>query len=114
MRSVGKLMAEWPLATPVYIRLDLVPADVDGIQQTVRAIVTDAHFYFFVDTTNGPDALISGALYDLEGRNTIGYTLTVDDEERTVYLFRRGRGCACGSKLRGFRPFPGVPMQASF
>lgn len=109
-------MADWPLAAPKYIRLDLFPAKVEGIEQTARVIVTDAHFYFFVDAPGGgtPVAEVSGALYDIEGRNTIGYILVEDGDPDVTWNFRRATGCGCGSRLRGFRPFPGVPINSAF
>ena len=101
------------MSTPAYIRLDLFPAEVQGPNAPstlTRVIVTDTEYHFFVDTPDGPTSGLSGALYDLEGRNTTGYTITSDDGSR--YLVRRSGGCGCGSRLRGFRPFPGVPLTA--
>lgn len=103
-------MADWLLGPAQYIRLDLVPARVEGVEKTTRVVVTDAHYYFFVDTPTGPLPEVSGVLYDIVGRNTTGWLIT-DEDQTTTYSVKRGAGCACGSRLRGFRPFPGVPLQ---
>lgn len=99
------------LAPAVYIRLDLFPASIPGIAAVVRAVVTDAHYYFFVDSSSGPQVHTFGVLKHFEGDNKVGYTV-IDDTTGESIVFRRSTGCGCGSRLRGFRPFPGVPIRA--
>lgn len=101
----------WQLAAPDSIRLDLFPARVEGLAAVARVIVTDSHYYVLVDSPTGPEPAFSGALHDLTGRNTTGYTVT-DANTGEEYDFRRSTSCGCGSRLRGYRPFPGVPLTA--
>jgi hypothetical protein len=98
------------MPTPAYIRLDLFPAEVVDFPYTTRVVVTDTEWFFYVDSPEGPTAGLSGELYDFEGTNTRGYTIVSPDGTR--HYVRRSGGCGCGSRLRGFRPFPGVPIQA--
>lgn len=111
-------MADWPLSTPSYIRLDLFPANVarvyNGVSQgaftdRARVIITDRDFYVFLDAQGGPKCEISGVLYDASGSNRTGYTATLEDE--TVYSVSRSTNCGCGSRLRSFMPFKGVPYR---
>ena len=108
-----------PTVTPSYIRLDLFPASVarigsDGVKMPqltdrARVIITDRYFYMFLDSSSGPECTISGVMFDATGDNRAGYTVTLEDE--TVYSVIRSANCGCGSRLRGFTPFPGVPYQ---
>lgn len=106
-------MADWALATPQYVRLDLFPALVTprGASAPVtdrgRVILTDEHMYVLEDATGGPRCIISGVLYDADGTNRKGYTVELDDG--TSYDVKRSTNCGCGSLLRGLHPFPGVP-----
>lgn len=111
-------MADWPLSAPKYVRLDLFPAKVSriyGIEtqppftDRARVIITDRDFYVFLDSSSGPACEISGALYDASGDNRAGYVVHL--EEGAAYSVIRSSNCGCGSRLRGFVPFPGVPFQ---
>jgi hypothetical protein len=108
-------LAEWPLSTPEYIRLDLFPAyvtragAVGPYTDRARVIITDRDFYVFLDAPGGPVCDLSGALFDASGTNRTGYTVELEDG--TVYAVSRAQNCGCGSILRGFRPFPGVPYR---
>lgn len=111
-------MADWPLSAPAYVRLDLFPALVTplvgGVAQGAvtdrgRVIITDRDFYLFLDSSNGPACTISGALYEATGDNRAGYAVTLEDG--AAYSVIRATNCGCGSRLRGFTPFPGVPYQ---
>lgn len=107
-------MADWPLSKPSVIRLDLFPACVSRQNQgaytnRARVIVTDRDFYVFLDAQGGPVCDVSGVLYDTGGDNRAGYTITLDDQ--SIYTVKRSENCGCGSMLRGFRPFPGVPLE---
>lgn len=108
-------MADWPLSAPSYIRLDLFPANVTRVgtagpyTNRARVIITDQDFYVFLDAPGGPVCDVSGVLYDASGTNRTGYSVSLDDG--TEYSVSRSTNCGCGSLLRGFRPFPGVPYQ---
>jgi hypothetical protein len=111
-------MAVWPLSAPNYIRLDLFPANVSRPPGSdfdklptdrARVIITDRDFYVFMDSSSGPECVLSGVLFDATGDNRTGYTVTLEDD--TVYSVSRSTNCGCGSRLRGFTPFPGVPYQ---
>lgn len=102
------------MTSPVVARIDIVPA-VLTITYTddrppvrydgVRVIVTSDTIYVWRENTRGqdPDLIIEERIADFDGRNTIGYTATLDDG--TTYFFKRGTGCACGGRIRSFRPF---------
>lgn len=107
------------MSTPAYIRLDLVPATVivtDGDGEEIdrtdkaRAIVTDSEVLIYQDGDQGrPAVWREWQLDDFSGDNKIGYTAETSDGE-TLHISRNS-WCVCGSRLRGFRPFPGVPYQ---
>lgn len=98
---------------PVVARVDIVPAVLkvtspDGAEaqyDTVRVIVTLDTIYVWRENFQGsdPDLFIQEKIADFDGGNTRGYTATGDDG--MVYFFRRAAGCACGSRIRSFRPF---------
>ena len=113
-------MAEWPLSTPAYIRLDLFPANVSVVDdgQTrppgtdrARVVLTNRDLYVFLDSPEGPACTVSGAIEDAYGDNRNGYTVQLDDG--STFFITRSNNCGCGSRLRGFRPFPGVSQRAS-
>ena len=101
-----------------FLRIDLVPANAkwtpkEGAETqspekffpNVRIIVTND--YGFVFSEGGPEPVrnFQGTLTGFTGSNKEGYTAHFPDG--TLY-FRRSEGCACGSRLRGIRPFPYV------
>lgn len=100
-----------------FIRLDLFPAQVvnitvpseaEFIGDAVRVIVTNDMFYIFHETIHGPDVLYSEFLSDFTGSNKDGYVvLTASNKSFTI---NRAKNCGCGSRLRAFFPFPGVPF----
>ncbi len=102
-----------------FLRLDLFPATVERIDEesgeytlvsteAVRAIVTNDTFYVFIDGELGPEITMEEYISDFSGTNIIGYTvITADDSE---YKITRAKHCGCGSRLRGFFPFPGVAI----
>ena len=111
-------LADWPVTPPSYIRLDLFPANVSRPPRTkhdflptdrARVIITDRNLYVFMDSSSGPQCVLWGVLFDATGDNRTGYTVTLDDD--TVYSVSRSTNCGCGSRLRGFTPFPGVPYR---
>lgn len=99
---------------PVIARMDLVPAlltinyadsrptyQVDG----VRVIVTFDTVYVWRESGRGqaPELFLNERIADLGGKNTSGYWVKTDDGD--VLHFRRSTGCACGGRIRSFRPF---------
>lgn len=106
----------------VTCRLDLVPAvltvfnedgtEAESYPQT-RTIITADRIYAWIDgpAGQGPVLVLDARIDDIEGRNTTGWTVTLSDG-RTAFV-KRGQGCACGSRLKGFRPFPGGLVQGS-
>lgn len=104
---------------PVICRLDLVPATVTitraGVSEDwslTRVIVTADTIYIFRDARPEPTLDFEGRIESFEGRNTIGYVVVTANDE--VISFRRGGGCACGSLLKSFRPFPEGLVQGPF
>lgn len=100
-----------------HIKIDLFPAEVrpggeEGtkIGEELRVIVTDNYFYVIEDTISGPEATIKEPLESFDGSNKLGYTVTTTPGN--TYYFKRAINCGCGSRLRGLRPFDGVPFIA--
>lgn len=95
-----------------FIRLDLFPAniekDVTQIGYESRVIITDDMFYIFKDGESGPVVYLAESLVEFEGNNLQGYVVTTDNGQ---YLVVRAPSCGCGSRLRGFFPFAGVPRR---
>lgn len=100
-----------------FIRLDLFPAqvfetsnphDIGLLGEELRAIVTNDYFYLFAEGTTGPKVIYENYLSEFDGNNKTGYILTTPDEK--VFEIVRAKNCGCGSTLRGFFPYPGVPF----
>lgn len=98
---------------PAFLRLDLFPATViapGGIKyDPARVVVTDSEVYVFMDG-NPPAPTIQEHIFDFKSVSRTSFVVTLDDDERTELQVNRRAGCGCGNKLRGFRPFPGVPL----
>ncbi len=97
------------MANPDFIRFDLFPARVevgDQIFDPSRTVVTDDSIIVFMDSSSGPVSVYEERLDDFSGNPKVSWIAEVDSGD-TVKISRAG-GCACGSRLRGFRPFPGV------
>lgn len=95
-----------------YIWLDLFPASVsspDPMGDQLRVIVTDNRLYVLEDTVYGPEAKVNEPLDSFSGNNQTGYTVITDTG---AYVIVRAQHCGCGSGLRGFHPFPGVPYRS--
>lgn len=99
---------------PVRCRLDIVPAllavsgsdhEPEEYPQT-RVVITADRIYAWADGPpgEGPVLVLDSRLDAIAGRNTTGWTVTLSDGREA--FVKRGQGCACGSRLRGFRPFP--------
>lgn len=103
------------MGTPTAIRLNLLPAQVSVLDgQTVlkkhtraRAIVSEDAVYAYIDTFDGPQLDFEYRLEDFYGDNRTGFTAVTSDGY--TVLLSRSQDCLCGSRLRGFDPFPGVP-----
>ena len=94
---------------PVVARIDIYPANLTlsgVVHQNVRVIVTADTIYAWRDGTGGegPVGFLDERISDFDGRNTTGWEATLHDGR--VAFFQRSTGCGCGSRLRGFRPFP--------
>lgn len=104
----------------VVVRLDLAPATVtftpsDGESVEVlntRVIVTADRIYVFKDTRPKPSLWLEYRIESIEGRNTIGYQVVTASGD--VIYFKRGGGCACGSQIKSFRPFPQGMVQGPY
>jgi hypothetical protein len=101
---------------PEYLRLDLFPATVTRGDSTeygpVRAVVSEDTLYVFQDSSPAPELLFSELLYDFDYNSRNRYTAVTDDDRELITITKRA-GCGCGNKLKGFRPFPGVPLKRS-
>lgn len=98
-----------------FIYLDLFPARIEtndtfqSLHEEYRVIVTDNRLYIIDDRPEGPEAIVSEALVKFEGTNKTGYTVYTSNE---IFRITRALNCGCGSRLRGLRPFDGVPYEA--
>lgn len=94
-----------------FIRLDLFPATVTVNGQDVyapaRAVVTDDAIHVYMDARDGPAEVYTTRLDDFSGRRTTGFVASASNGDDVQ--IGRASGCGCGSRLRGFRPFAGVP-----
>jgi hypothetical protein len=102
-----------------YIKLDLFPASVytgsigatdnERIFSEVRAIVTNDYIYFVAMGPEGPYFAVKEELvqYDL---NSTGISLATGING--TYIIERDGNCGCGTRLRGMRLLPGVPITA--
>lgn len=94
--------------------LDLFPAKIqtveglfEPIHEEYRVIVTDTYFYIIDDTDDGPKALITEPTIQFEGSNKTGYNIVTPTQ---IFHITRAPNCGCGSRIRGIRPFAGVPQ----
>lgn len=103
------------------MRLDIFPAALnvsggatDEEYLSARVIVTADRIYAWKDGMRGegPVLVMDERIDDITGRNTTGWTVTLSDGREA--FFRRGGGCACGSRLRGFRPFSQGTVQTKW
>lgn len=99
------------LPEAAYIRIDLYPATVTDRQGTKRVIVTDSHLVIAGDSNTGPEIQEVYTVYDFEGSNKTGWTVTLEDEGGEQIYFKRASGCGCGSRLRGAKIYPGVKLK---
>jgi hypothetical protein len=103
---------------PNFIRFNLFPLavtvnDKDGnpvqAHNAARTIVTDDEVFVYVDGAQGPEVFFTDRLEDFEGNASDGWTVKTS-EESSLTMTRSG-GCGCGSRLKGYNPFPGIPYE---
>lgn len=99
---------------PQFLRLDLFPAKVKVVSSdsvmtlaTTRVVVTNDEAFVYADGASGVEERYSGRLEDFSGDVKQGWVVVLHDG--TTLNVTRSGGCGCGSRLRGFRAFPGVP-----
>ena len=79
--------------------------------QKNRVIITDDEVFVYIDGQNGKvETAFNDRLLDFSGDVRTGWTATTEDGF-TVNI-TRSASCSCGSRLKGFNPFPAVPMEA--
>ena len=103
-----------------FLRFSLFPLQVTVTNEAgeetfqhykARGIVTDDEVFVYIDGQNGSvETAFNDRLVDFTGEAKTGWTATTEDGD-TVY-FLRSSACSCGSRLKGFNPFPAVPMEA--
>lgn len=104
--------------SPQFVRLNLYPAQVtetkSGTESYVypetRFVATDRSAYVFVDGRPTPTLQTEGQLVDFTEDQRGVWTMELDDG-RTFTVTRNYTSCGCGSMLRGYDPFPGVPHE---
>lgn len=96
-----------------HIKLDWFPLNItkDGkaflpSNADYRVIVTDSHFYVLSDGLDGPKTDVSEKLVSFEGNHRDGFTIVT---EEATYFAVKAESCGCGSQIRGFHPYLGVP-----
>lgn len=96
-----------------FVRVMVFPARVafsDGTVHTdVKAVVTDDEMYLYGSNMHGVTIIYRGDLIDAERTERAGYNITLEGGI-TASIMRDG-GCGCGSRLRSYNPFPGLPME---
>lgn len=103
-----------PLEPAQHLQLDLFPATVSSEEHPEpfpngdkRVIITDAHLYVFTDGVENVNVLVQKPITSVTGSTLSGYEVETEDGMR--YHVIRVASCGCGSRLRGFHPFPGLP-----
>lgn len=95
------------MSSPKFIRNALFPvtirSDDNILYSEVKIIIGDVNYYIYQETIDGPTLVEEGAVYDYSREN-----LTLVTESETYYISKSG-GCGCGSRLKHFNPFFGVP-----
>lgn len=95
--------------------LHVVVTDEDGEQtldhHKAKVVITDDEAYVYTDGPNGQiEVSVQDRLLDFSGDAKTGWIATTEDG-LTINI-ERSRACSCGSRLKGFNPFPGVPLNA--
>lgn len=100
-----------------YIRIDVFPASVTVVDddenyfpgREYRIIATDNRLYVLTDDVDGPCDLLNEELVEFSGGPKEGWTAKT---VYNTYHIKREDNCGCGSRLRGYHPFLGVPYAA--
>lgn len=103
---------------PQFMRFSLFPLEItvthDGEEvwshHKSRVVVTDDEIFAYTDDPTGREKAVVGytdRINDFEGTAVTGWT--VETAGGDIATFRRSGGCSCGSRLKGFDPFPGLP-----
>lgn len=75
-----------------------------------RIVVTDDEVYVYTDGQNGQvETAFNDRLLDFTGTAKTGWTATTEDGDTVSFI--RSSACSCGSRLKGFNPFPGLPFE---
>lgn len=100
------------MSQPAFLRLDLFPADItlpdNQILSQHRIIVTDTEALIY---RSKEDIVFRAPITHFEGSVLSGYSLGTDTQGEIT--FKRSKGCGCGSPLKGFYPFSGVPYTST-
>lgn len=97
----------------IHIKLDWFPLNITEDGEAFlpsgfdyRVIVTDSYFYILTDSIEGPCTKVSEKLVSFAGNHREGFTITTD---KATYVAKKAPSCGCGSQIRGFHPYLGVP-----
>lgn len=71
-----------------------------------KVFITDLTLTIWEEGPDKPVLKYEGVYDSIEGTRKDGLSLSIDDE---MYYIVRDDHCGCGSRLRGFHPYPGVP-----
>lgn len=92
---------------PKFIRNSLYPVTIRSndeiLYKEVKIIIGDTNYYIYDETIDGPTLVEEDAIYDYSRDPLQLLTPT-----QTYHLSKSG-GCGCGSRLKHFNPFFGVP-----
>jgi hypothetical protein len=103
---------------PQFMRFSLFPLEVAVYAHgeelwshpKSRVVVTDDEVYAYIDDPAGKEKAVIGftdRINDFSGNAVDGWE--VETVDGSIVSFRRSGGCSCGSRLKGFDPFPGLP-----
>ncbi len=105
---------------PQFLRFSLFPLQINVMDENnektfehykSRVIVTDDEVFVYIDGQNGQvETAFNDRLIDFTGDAKTGWTATTEDG--ATVLMKRSAACSCGSRLKGFNPFPAVPMES--
>lgn len=102
-------MGELTTEPAEYVKIDLFPCTVRGPEKVygpeARVILTDNHLYVFMDAPRGPEMVAKAPVgTEYTGSLTAGYQIG-------EYFVTKDTSCGCGSRLRSFYPFIGLPFR---
>lgn len=102
---------------PNFLRFNLHPIEVEikngdelkAIHYESRVVVTDEDVFLYVNGNSGPEIGFTDRLEDFSGNAADGWT--VQTSTGLTLNMTRSVGCGCGSSLKGYNPFPGIPFE---